>query len=60
MLPYIYSMAADIYQNNTIMLRSLMFDFAEDENVKELSDSFMFGKALLVCPVTEPMYYESE
>jgi alpha-D-xyloside xylohydrolase len=41
------------------MLRSLMFDFAGDEKVKELSDSFMFGKALLVCPVTEPMYYEA-
>lgn len=58
LIPYIYSMAADMYQNNTTMLRSLMFDFAEDENVKELGDSFMFGKALLVCPVAEPMYYE--
>jgi alpha-D-xyloside xylohydrolase len=60
LIPYIYSMAADINMNNTTMLRSLMFDFAEDENVKELSDSFMFGKALLVCPITEPMYYEAD
>jgi alpha-D-xyloside xylohydrolase len=58
LLPYIYSLAADMHKNNSTMLRSLMFDFAEDENVKELSDSFMFGKSLLVCPVTEPMYYE--
>lgn len=58
LLPYIYSMAAAINQNHSTILRSLMFDFAEDENVKELSDSFMFGKAFLVCPVTEPMYYE--
>lgn len=57
LLPYIYSVAAEMYQNDTTMLRSLMFDFAQDEKVKELSDSFMFGKALLVCPVTEPMYY---
>lgn len=57
LLPYIYSIAAEMHQNNATLLRSLMFDFAEDENVKELSDSFMFGKALLVCPVTEPMYY---
>lgn len=57
LLPYIYSIAAEMHQNNATLLSSLMFDFAEDENVKELSDSFMFGKALLVCPVTEPMYY---
>lgn len=60
LLPYIYSTAAEMHQNNTTLLRSLMFDFAEDENVKELSDSFMFGRALLVCPITEPMYYEVE
>jgi alpha-D-xyloside xylohydrolase len=35
-----------------------MFDFAQDENVREISDSFMFGKALLISPVTKPMYYE--
>lgn len=58
LLPYIYSYAAKMYQSNTTILRSLMFDFAEDENVKENCDSFMFGKALLVSPVTEPMYYE--
>lgn len=59
LLPYIYSMAASVHQNHTTMLRSLMFDFAEDENVKEISDSFMLGKALLVSPVTKPMYYEA-
>lgn len=58
LLPYIYGVAAAVHQNHTTILRSLMFDFADDKNVKELSDSFMFGKAFLVCPVTEPMYYE--
>lgn len=58
LLPYIYSLAAAVHQNHSTILRSLMFDFADDENVRELSDSFMFGKAFLVCPVTGPMYYE--
>lgn len=58
LLPYIYGMAAAVHQNHSTILRSLMFDFAQDENVKELSDCFMFGKAFLVCPVTEPMYYD--
>ena len=57
LLPYIYSMAAEVHRNHATMLRSLMFDFAGDENVKEISDSFLFGKAFLVSPVTEPMYY---
>ncbi len=58
LLPYIYSTAATVYQTNSTILRSLLFDFAGDENVKELSDSFLFGKAFLVCPVTEAMYYD--
>ncbi len=59
LLPYIYSVSADVYINDTTMMRSLMFDFSYDEKVKNISDSFMFGKAFLVCPVTEPMYYEA-
>jgi alpha-D-xyloside xylohydrolase len=59
LLPYIYSLAGEVYQNHSTMLRSLMFDFAGDEKVKEIGDSFLFGKAFLVCPVTEPMYYEA-
>ncbi len=59
LLPYIYSTAAAVYQNNTTIMRSLMFDFPQDENVKELGDSFMFGRSFLVCPVTESMYYET-
>jgi alpha-D-xyloside xylohydrolase len=57
LLPYIYSMAAAVHQKHATILRGLLFDFAEDENVKEIGDSFLFGKAFLVCPVTEPMYY---
>jgi len=59
LLPYIYSTAAEVTRKNSTMMRSLMFDFAHDENVKEIGDCFMFGKAFLVCPVTEPMYYEA-
>ena len=57
LLPYIYSTAASVYLRHGTMLRSLMFDFAGDPHVPDISDSYLFGKALLVCPVTEPMYY---
>lgn len=58
LMPYIYSMGAEACRNHTVMIRSLLFDFAKDDKVREISDCYMFGKSLLVCPVTEPMYYE--
>lgn len=56
LMPYTYSLAAQAVRGGT-MMRSLMFDFAKDPAVKTISDEFMFGKAFLVCPVTEPMEY---
>ena len=60
LLPYIYSLAAKVHFDNAVMVRSLMFDFPQDERVKEISDSYLFGRALLICPVTEPMYYGAD
>lgn len=34
MLPYTYSLAWKVYRDDYTMLRSLMFDFAQDEAVK--------------------------
>ncbi len=38
------------------MMRALMMDFPEDKQVLNINDQYMFGKSLLVCPVTSPMY----
>jgi alpha-D-xyloside xylohydrolase len=35
----------------------LAFDFRKDAVACEIKDQFMFGKSIMVCPVTEPMYY---
>lgn len=59
LMPYIYSLAAAVHFEDSTMMRSLLFDFPEDKEVLGISDEFMFGKSLLICPVTEPMYYES-
>jgi len=59
-MPYIYSLAGKTTLENYTMLRSLLFDFANDLNVKNISDEFMLGNSLLVCPVTNPMYYDKE
>ena len=60
LMPYIYSMAGASVQRDFTIMRSLLFDFAEDEKAKGISTEFMFGRSLLVCPVYEPMYFEAE
>lgn len=57
LLPYIYSLAGQAYLHNCTMLRSLLFDFANDMRAAAETQEFMLGKALLICPVTEPMYF---
>ncbi|GAO28587.1 glycoside hydrolase family 31 protein [Geofilum rubicundum] len=56
LLPYIYSTSWDITANQSSMIRALVMDFADDTMALDINDQFMFGKSLLVCPVTESMY----
>ena len=56
LLPYIYSASWDITANQSTMMRALMMDFANDKQSLDINDEYMFGKSLLVCPVTKPMY----
>lgn len=56
LLPYIYSVSWDVTANQSTMMRALMMDFPEDKQVLNINDQYMFGKSLLVCPVTNPMY----
>jgi alpha-D-xyloside xylohydrolase len=56
LLPYIYSVAWDVTANHSTMMRALVMDFPHDPRAIRVQDQFMFGKAILVCPVTERMY----
>ena len=56
LLPYIYSTSWDVTKNNSSMMRALVMDFAGDKNALDIDNQYMFGKNILVCPVTEPMY----
>lgn len=60
LMPYIYSLAGDVYLNHGTMMRSLLFDFANDPAAIRQEQEYMFGPSFLVCPVTEPMYYGPE
>ena len=56
LLPYIYSTAGDVVQRSGSMMRPLVMDFAADRKASRLSDEYMFGRSLLVKPVTDPLY----
>lgn len=58
LLPYIYSVAARVTFEAYTMLRALAFDFRRDSRTYDIGDQYMFGPALLVSPVTTPMYYD--
>ncbi len=42
------------------MMRALVMDFANDKQALDINDEFMFGKSLLVNPVTESMYLKAK
>ncbi|HKM93719.1 MAG TPA: TIM-barrel domain-containing protein, partial [Prolixibacteraceae bacterium] len=56
LLPYIYSSSWDVTANQSSMMRALVMDFASDKQALDINDEYMFGKSILVCPVTTPMY----
>ena len=57
LIPYVYSLAAQVTMLGTPMLRAVALDFPADVKTHDLTDEFLFGPAFLVCPVTTPMYY---
>lgn len=56
LLPYIYTTSWEVTANKSSMTRALVMDFADDKQALDINDEFMFGKSILVSPVTEPMY----
>jgi alpha-D-xyloside xylohydrolase len=58
LLPYVYSVAAQVTLNSWSMIRAVALDFPSDRRTHELTDQFLFGPSLMFCPVTRPMYYD--
>jgi alpha-D-xyloside xylohydrolase len=55
-LPYIYSTSWDVTANHSSMMRALVMDFPKDKNALDINDEYLFGKSVLVSPVTNAMY----
>ncbi len=56
LLPYIYSTLGATVQRSEIMMRPFVMDFPNDKVAINRNDEYMFGRALLVKPVTDPLY----
>jgi alpha-D-xyloside xylohydrolase len=56
LLPYIYSASWDVVANQSSMMRALVMDFANDRNCWDINDQYLFGKSIMVCPVTKALY----
>ena len=54
LLPYIYSEAWKVTNSGSTMMRPLVMDFRDDASALNHPFEFMFGRAFLVAPVTEP------
>jgi alpha-D-xyloside xylohydrolase len=57
LLPYIYSLAWRVTDDGYTIMRGLPMDFAYDRKTYSIDDQFMFGPAILACPVTEYMLH---
>jgi alpha-D-xyloside xylohydrolase len=54
LLPYIYSEAWQVTKNGSTIMRPMVMDFNRDIAAVNHEYQYMFGKALLVAPITKP------
>jgi alpha-D-xyloside xylohydrolase len=51
LMPYVYTLAGMCHFNDYTIMRPLVMDFANDKNVYNIGDQYMFGPSIMVCPV---------
>ena len=51
LMPYLYSLAWKVTNEDYTIMRPLVFDFQSDTKVYDIKDQFMYGPAFLVNPV---------
>jgi alpha-D-xyloside xylohydrolase len=54
LMPYIYSLAWRVTNEDYTVQRPLVMDWRTDPNTRDIGDEFMFGPAILVSPVLQP------
>lgn len=54
LLPYIYSTSWDVSANDGTFMRPLVMDYVADPKTYDLGSQYLFGRSILVAPVTKP------
>ncbi|MDD6552377.1 MAG: glycoside hydrolase family 31 protein [Prevotellaceae bacterium] len=53
LMPYLYSLDGAVHFKDYTMMRALVMDFNGDDKVYDIKDQWMFGPALMACPVAK-------
>ncbi|RCW60371.1 MULTISPECIES: glycoside hydrolase family 31 protein [Halanaerobium] len=53
LIPYIYQEASNSANNYEPMMRPLVYDYPQDQNLINIEDQYLFGRSLLVAPIIE-------
>lgn len=57
LLPYLYGLAWRSTQDGYTMMRGLAMDFPDQPALRKVDDTYMFGPAFLVQPITRAMFH---
>lgn len=63
LLPYTYSNAWRMYNTSRPLMTPLLYDWFDDELTYNISDQFLFGESMMICPVVDkgalsrPVYF---
>jgi alpha-D-xyloside xylohydrolase len=57
LLPYLYGLAWRSTHEGYTMMRGLAMDYPDEAALRKVDDTYMFGPAFLVQPITRPMYH---
>jgi alpha-glucosidase (family GH31 glycosyl hydrolase) len=52
LLPYLYSNAYALYKTGMPLMRALVLHYQDDRNVHDITDQYLLGEHIMVCPVT--------
>lgn len=51
LMPYIYTLSYRVWANDELMMKPLCYAYPKDAECWNISDQYMFGPSLMVCPI---------
>jgi Alpha-glucosidases, family 31 of glycosyl hydrolases len=53
LLPYLYQHAYEMYATGMPLMRALVLEYQDDPNTYNITDQYLLGSSIMVCPVTQ-------